>query len=116
MLINTRTYSSDRVQADAVRYTGVSNTLTIKDWFEMKRTYPKPTSTFLGVGRSSFKFTKTVVVNAVTGATADLIFSGSWSVPVGATTTVVDAMGADVAAWVNTTDGKALANGLDINA
>jgi hypothetical protein len=75
MLINTRTYNVDRVQPDAVQYTGPANTITLKDRFEMKRAYPKASGTYLGVAKPQAKLTKTVTVNAVTGAVADRILN-----------------------------------------
>jgi hypothetical protein len=64
MLINTRTYSVDRVQPDSVAYTGILNTFTISDKFEMKRVQPKVSGAFLGVAKPTAKMTKTVIINA----------------------------------------------------
>lgn len=118
MLFNTRTYSVDRVSPDAVSYAGPANTLTVKDVIDLKRIMPKPDtkSGFLGVAKPLAKITKTVVINATTGQTADMIFNLSASIPVGTAGADVDATLADLAAWVNTTDSKALFKALDINA
>lgn len=116
MLINTRTYSPDRITPDAVAYVGANHTLTANDKFEMKRTYPRPTGSFKGVGKPVAKMTKTVVINSTTGETAPLIVQFSGSVPVGTPSADVDAALADFAAWVDTADAKALFKSLDINA
>lgn len=116
MLINTRTYSVDRTTPDAVAYVGAGHTLTLNDKFEMKRTYPKPTGSFKGVGKPLAKMTKTVTINSVTGETAPLIVQISGSVPVGTPAADVDGVLADFAAWVSTADAKSLFKSLDINA
>lgn len=116
MLINTRTYGIDRIQPDAVSYTGPAHTITLKDRFEMKRVYPKASGLFLGVAKPAAKLTKTVTVNAVSGATADSIFNISGSIPVGMTSADIDAMLADAAAFLASNDAKALFKSLDINA
>lgn len=116
MLINTRTYTPDRITPDAVAYAGPAQTLTITDKVELKRSYPKPNATFSGVSKASSKFTKTVVVNTTSGATANAILEISSSFPVGMSAADQDALLADAAAWVGTADSKALHKLLDINA
>lgn len=116
MLINTRTYNADRIAPDAVTYVGPAHSLTSSDKAELKRVYPKPSGDFKGVSKASSKFTKTVVVNSTTGATANAILEVSSSFPVGMSSADQDALLADAAAWVNTTDSKNLHKLLDINA
>jgi hypothetical protein len=115
MLINTRTYNVDRVQPDAVQYTGPANTITLKDRFEMKRAYPKASGTYLGVAKPQAKLTKTVTVNAVTGAVADRILNIGGSVPVGTSDADI-AMLADGAAFLASSEALALFKALDVNA
>lgn len=116
MLINTRTYNPDRTLPDAVTYTGPAHTITLKDKFEMKRVYPKPSGTFLGVAKPNAKQTKTVTVNAVTGAVADAIINIGGSIPVGMSSADVDALLSDAAAFLASNDAKSLFKSLDINA
>jgi len=116
MLINTRTYNVDRTLPDAVSYAGPANSLTITDKFEMKRVFPKVSGTFRGVAKPSAKLTKTVVINSTTGETANAIFEFSGSLPVGMAAADIDSGLADFASWLASSDAKALAKVLDINA
>ena len=117
MLYNTRTYSLDRYNSpDSVSYTSAAHTPASKDQLTMSRTYPKPTKDFLGVQKPYFKQLKTVVVNATTGEKQDLILYVGGSVPVGTPSADVDAVLADMAAWISTSDAKSLFKSLDINA
>lgn len=116
MLINTRTYNVDRVQPDSVAYSGPAQTFTLTDKFEMKRVYPKANGTFSGVAKPTAKLTKTVTINATTGATADAIVYISGSLPVGMVAADVDALLADFAAFCASADAKSLFKTLDINA
>lgn len=117
MLYNTRTYNLDRYNSpDSVSYAGAGHMPSSKDVITLARAYPKPTKDFLGVAKPMFKFTKSVIVNASTGEKQDMIFTVGASVPVGTPTADVDAALADIAAWINTNDSKALFKSLDINA
>lgn len=117
MQFNTRTYSLDRYNSpDSVSYIGSGHTPGQKDSITLSRTYPKPVKDFAGVSKPYFKKVDTVVVNATTGEKQDLILYIGGSVPVGTPTATVDAKLADLAAWVNTADAKALFNSLDVNA
>lgn len=117
MLFNTRTYNLDRYNSpDSVSYTGASHTPATKDFITLARAYPKPTKDFAGVAKPMFKLTKSVVVNSVTGEKADMIFTIGASVPVGTPAADVEGVLADLAAWVNTADSKALFKALDVNA
>jgi len=116
MLYNTRTYTLDRYNnADSVSYVGTGHTPAAKNQLTLSRTYPKPTKDNDGVAKPYFKQVKTVVVNATTGEKKDAIVYVGGSIPVGATSTDVNSMLADVAAWVNTADAQSLFNALDIN-
>lgn len=117
MLYNTRTYSLDRYNSpDSVSYAGASHGPSTKDVLTLNRTYPKQSGTFLGVSKPYFKQVKSVVVNATTGEKQDLIVYVGGSVPVGTPSADVDGVLADIAAWINTSDAKALFKSLDINA
>jgi len=116
MLFNTRTYSLDRYNSpDSVSYAGSANGPSAKDVFTLSRTFPKPQKDTLGVAKPFFKSTSTVVVNAVTGQKQDLIITIGGSVPVGTPSADIDNRLADLAAWINTADAKALFKSLDIN-
>lgn len=116
MLYNARTYNLDRYNnPDSVSYAGSSHTPAAKDQLTLSRTYPKPTKDFAGVAKPYFKQVKTVVVNATTGEKSDMIFYVGASIPVGTAAADIEACQADLAAWINTADAKALFKALDIN-
>lgn len=116
MLLNTRTYTEDRVNPDSVRYVGPANTLTISDTFEMKRVYPKPTSTFAGVARPTAKRVKTVSLNGDAATPGDMISQFGGSIPVGTSDADIDAMCADWAAFFASNEAKALCKKLVVKA
>lgn len=112
---NTRSYTEYRNSPDSIAYAGPAHTLTLKDNLSCARVLPKPTSTFAGVARPSLKQVKTVVVNATTGETADMIYTVSASIPVGAPSADIDAIHADLAAFINSADCKSLFKSLKLN-
>jgi len=114
MLLNTRTYSSNRVQADSVSFAGPANTLSVTDTFEQKRTFPKPSGDFMGVAKPVAKRVKTVTL--FSGKTADAIIMLSGSMPVGIAAADVDGLLADLAAYCASNEAKALFKSLTINA
>lgn len=115
LTINTRTYNTDRVLPDAVTYVGPAHTLSANDKFELKRVLPKPTKDFAGVAKPSLKQTKAVVIDAVSGAKADVIFTLSASLPVGVAAADVDASFADFVSACGTTAVKDAFKKLAIN-
>lgn len=115
MNVNTRTYSPNKVQPDAVGYAGPAHTFSSKDTIELKRVEPKPTSTFKGVARPTFKQVQTVEIDSVTGATADAIIQLTASLPVGMTDAAIDALLDDLAAFAASTEAANLFKKLDIN-
>jgi hypothetical protein len=116
MLLNTRTYTLDRSNPDANSYVGPDHSFSSKDRLELKRVYPKPVKDFPGVARPTAKLTKSVVPNATTGERQDAIVSITGSLPVGMTEAEIDGMLADAAAFLASTEGKALFKQLAINA
>lgn len=106
LTISTKTYSADRIQPDNVRYVGPANSVSIKDYFILGRTAPKPTSTFSGVSRFFAKNQATVEVNSATGETAVASGNLELSLPVGMTDTAIDSLLADMASFLGSTAGK----------
>lgn len=95
LTISTKTYSSDRIQADAVAYAGPGNSLSAQDIIELKRTYPKPVGDFGGMARPGFRIVRTVPLNgdAATTALASLTFTGAF--PVGMAEADIESLIAD---------------------
>jgi len=113
MLLNTRTYSQNRVQADSVGYAGPANTLSVVDTFEQKRIFPKPSGDFLGVAKPAAKRVKTVTL--ASGKTADAIVTLAGSLPVGIAAADVDGLLADLAAYCASNEAKNLFKSLTVN-
>lgn len=73
-------------------YIGEEHTQAARDTLSFYRTFPKPTSTFKGVGKTTAKFSKDVVVKGVDGVsdiTAPIIVEISFSIPVGSADALV---------------------------
>lgn len=69
-------------------YIGANHTMSAKDTLSLYRTFPKSSGNFKGVAKTSFKFSKDLVVDGVDGVsqlTAPIIVDVSFSIPVGAT-------------------------------
>jgi hypothetical protein len=103
--INTKTYAFDSNTADAAKYAGPGNDFDSKDILELKRTAPKPTSTFPGVARSSAKFSRTVVINSVPYT---MIAEASFSIPVGALAADIDSIRDDLGDFLISSNGDNL--------
>lgn len=107
--LNTRAYSQDSFRAaDKVRYTGPDNTFAVKDILDLGRGDPKPNGSYRGNARVEVKRTKTVVVDTVSGATADAILTVSASLPVGMSETDVDDLRDMVGDFLVSTEGNDL--------
>lgn len=95
-------YSADSFGANAIGYAGIAKTLTLKDDMSLKRTTPKPTSTFSGVSRTTSKMTRTMALTGALQPLWDCIFELSAVIPVGSSAADVEAMRDDFAAFVAT--------------
>lgn len=87
-VISTLTYSHFESIANRSIYNSEHHDLIMRDTLGLYRTFPKPTETFRGVGRSAIKFTSDITVAGRDGTSnivSPLIMEISFSVPVGAT-------------------------------
>lgn len=101
--VNTKAYNLDaHVNANATAYAGPAQTFAVKDSMTLKRTAPKPTSTFPGVARSAIKLVRTVTIS---GVAYDAIVEVNASIPVGAAKADVDALREDLAGVLDSTTG-----------
>lgn len=114
--VNTKTYTADSYQKDSVVYVGPLHTVTIKDTMKLARTAPKPTAVFSGVGRAQAKLTRTLALTGTLTSSGDFILDVNAQVPVGFTAADVDAIAADMAAWMATAAFKDLLKKQLINA
>lgn len=100
IVINTKTYTADSYQKDAVSYVGPAKTSSVKDDVRIARVLPKPTTVFSGVSRQQAKLTRTLVLTGAKTLTGDLILSVDASVPVGASLTDIETALVDNAAFL----------------
>lgn len=100
LTINAKTYSADSYQQNIVGYIGSLKTVSVKDDVVLKRTQPKSTPVFSGVGRTQAKLTRTVTLTAALTPTGDAILSIDVSVPVGMASADVDSMLNDMGSFL----------------
>lgn len=100
LTINAKTYTADSFQQNAVGYIGSSKTVSVKDDVALRRTAPKVSDVFSGVGRTSAKMTRTLALTGAKTLTGDAICDISVSVPVGYTAADVDAILNDMGAFL----------------
>lgn len=112
--VNTKAYNMDAaIDANGIQYAGPNHTLSSKDLLVLRRTVAKAaTDTSPGFARGTAKFTKTETVG---GKPYDIIFEGSWSIPVGVTKAQVDAVRDDLGDLLIATAGDDLVWKQDIN-
>lgn len=100
LTINAKTYTADSFSTSQVGYIGASKTVSVKDDVVLKRTAPKGTDVFSGVGRTSAKLTRTLTLTGAKTLTGDGIVEISVSVPVGFASADVDALLNDMGAFL----------------
>lgn len=100
LTINAKTYTADSFNTSQIGYIGASKTVSVKDDVVLKRTAPKPTSVFSGVGRTSAKLTRTLTLTGALTPTGDGMVEINVSVPVGYTAADVDALLNDMGSFL----------------
>jgi hypothetical protein len=115
LTVNTKTYSADNFGQNAVSYNGPAHTLSILDDIQLKRVYPKPTSLFSGVGRTTAKLSRTLTLAGVLTPTGVAIVEINVSVPVGAAAADIDALLNDMGSYLSSASAKTQVKGLQIN-
>lgn len=115
LTFNTKTYNANSFNANSVDYIGASKTVTVKDDLSLRRTAPKATSVFSGVGRAQAKLTRTLSLTGALTPTGDAIINCDVSVPVGYTAADVDALLNDFGAMISGAEMKTLVKSQKIN-
>lgn len=100
LTINAKTYTADSFQQNTVGYIGSLKTVSVKDDVVLRRTQPKVTAVFSGVGRTSAKLTRTLTLTGALTPVGDGIVDISVSVPVGFAAADVDALLNDMGAFL----------------
>lgn len=98
--MNAKTYTPESFGANAIGYNGPAHTISVKDDLRMSKVAPKPTSTFSGVSRTSYKLTRTATLTGALTPTWDAIIDVQVTVPVGMASGDVDTLLNDVGAAV----------------
>ncbi len=112
---NSKAFTLDSyVAANAALYYGPAHTLSLKDDLRLGKVAPKPTTVFSGVGRSSFKLTRTLTLTGAETPTGDAIIDINISAPVGAAGADLDTLVTDVAAAVAHANFKLIVKNLAI--
>lgn len=115
MTINTKAFTADiPAGPNAQPYFGPANTLAVVDRVDLQRTYPKPTSTFSGVGRSRYKQSRTVTLTGALTTTGLATMDININIPVGMASADVDTLLADAASFLGLQAAKDLAKSLDL--
>jgi len=115
LTINAKTYTSDSFQQNAVGYIGSLKTVSVKDDVSLKRTQPKATSVFSGVGRTSAKLTRTLTLTGALTPSSDAIVEISVSVPVGYASADVDSLLNDMGSFLASASFKSHVKAQQIN-
>lgn len=113
--LNTRVYTPFRQLPDSTIFAGPGNTVSSTDTVSMRRVFPVPTKTDLGVAHPAVKVVKTLTL--ADGVTKkNMIIDIYASVPVGAASADVLLVLDDVADFIDLQEVKDLFVKLDINA
>lgn len=100
LTINAKTYTADAFGANQVGYIGSLKTVSTKDDVVLRRTAPKSSDTFSGLGRTNSKMTRTLTLTGAKTATGDGFVSIDVAIPVGFASADVDALLNDMGAFV----------------
>lgn len=115
LTFNTKTYAADSFQQNIVGYVGAAKTVSVKDDLALKRTAPKGTTVFSGLGRTQAKMTRTLTLTGALTPTGDAILSIDVSVPVGIASADVDALLNDMGAFLSSASFKTHVKSQQIN-
>lgn len=116
LTLNTKAYAFDTFRSvDWARYLGPAHTLSVKDYLDVKRTAPKPTTTYAGQGKANAKMTRSLTDGATSDIVGDGIFELNSSFPVGSDAAAQQAFLDDFAAWLGSAEATALFINQDIN-
>lgn len=115
LTINAKTYTADSFQQNVVGYIGASKTVSVKDDVQLKRTAPKASPTYSGVGRTQAKLTRTLTLTGAATLTGDARVSIDVDVPVGFAAADVDALLNDMGAFLSSASFKAHVKSQQVN-
>ena len=115
LTVNAKTYNADSFGASQVGYIGTLKTVSVKDDIILRRTAPKSSDTFSGVGRTSAKLTRTLTLTGAKTSVGDAILEIGVSVPVGYAAADVDALLNDMGAFLASASFKTHVKSQQVN-
>jgi len=115
LTFNTKTYTADSFQQNVVGYIGAAKTVSVKDDLQLKRTSPKATLTYSGVGRTQAKLTRTLTLTGAATLAGDARVSIDVDVPVGFAAADVDALLNDMGAFLSSASFKSHVKSQQVN-
>lgn len=115
LTINAKTYNADSFQQNAVGYIGPLKTVSVKDDVVLRRTAPKTTDVFSGVGRTTAKLTRTLNLTGAKTLTGDALVEVNVSVPVGYAAADVDTLLNDTGAFLASASFKTHVKSQQVN-
>lgn len=107
LTINTKTYTADGWDRDAVRFQGPANAGLVKDRLIQKKWDAKPTDTYSGNNRYMVKLQRTHTLTGAKTAVADGSVTLEAVLPAGMSDADRDAYFADLGAYIATAGFKA---------
>lgn len=115
LTVNAKTFTADSFQQSQIGYIGTLKTVSVKDDLVLRRTAPKPTAVFSGVGRTSAKLTRTFTLTGAKTTSGDAILECAVSVPIGYSGVDVDALLNDMGAFIASATFKTHVKSQQIN-
>lgn len=115
LTINAKTYTADSFNSNQIGYIGTAKTVSVKDDVVLRRTAPKATDVFSGVGRTSAKMTRTLTLTGAKTSVGDAILEISVSVPVGFAGADVDTLLNDMGSFLASASFKTHVKSQQVN-
>lgn len=106
LTINTKTFTADATEKDAVTYVGPLSTVSVIDSVMLRRSRPKPTTTNSGVAKAFVKQMRTVTLTGALTPTSVASANVDVSIPVGMSDTDVDTLCTDLGSYVSSANFK----------
>jgi len=115
LTINAKTYNADKFGADSLGYIGAAKTVSVKDDVALKRTAPKATDVFSGLGRTQAKLVRTLTLTNAKTLTGDATVTIDVAVPVGYSSADVDTLLNDFGSFLSSASFKTHVKSQQIN-
>lgn len=115
IVFNTKTFTPDSFEKDAVGYNGPGKTVSTKDDLRLQRTAASATAVFSGQSKSEAKLTRTLTLTGAKTLTGDVIVKLQVFTPVGAASADIDAVLNDCGALLSGADFKSFVKVPKIN-